>query len=166
MPLAKCPQSQSFHEILNRAILKTQMGPLKITTGLDAQNNPGAWVEFGDGQAPVFVTQKHWVGFDFDGTISRTDGTGHFQPPYPLGEPIPEMLATVKSLLSAGITVKIFTARACEPASIPAIQSWTEKHGLGCLDVTNQKDYDLIRFFDDRAIQVVPDQGRSILTAA
>ena len=140
------------------------MGPLKITTGLDSQNNSGAWVEFGDGQAPVFVTQNHWVGFDFDGTISRSDAAGHFDPPYPLGEPIPEMLATVKSLLSAGITVKIFTARACEPESIPAIQAWTERHGLGRLDVTNQKDYDLIRFFDDRAIQVVPDQGRSILT--
>ena len=121
-------------------------------------------MEFGDGQAPVFVTQNHWVGFDFDGTISRSDAAGHFDPPYPLGEPIPEMLATVKSLLSAGITVKIFTARACEPESIPAIQAWTERHGLGRLDVTNQKDYDLIRFFDDRAIQVVPDQGRSILT--
>jgi len=141
------------------------MGSLKITKGLDSQNNPGAWVEFDDSQTPVFVTQNHWVGFDFDGTISRTDGTGHFQPPYPLGEPIPEMVATVKSLLAAGLTVKIFTARACEPASIPVIQDWTEKHGLGRLGVTNQKDYYLIRFFDDRAIQVVPDQGRSILTA-
>jgi hypothetical protein len=36
---------------------------------------------------------------------------------------------------------------------------------LGRLEVTHQKDYDLIRFFDDRAIQIVPDQGRSILTA-
>jgi hypothetical protein len=141
------------------------MGPLKIKKGIDPQNNPGAWVEFGDGQAPVFVTPNHWVGFDFDGTISRTDNTGHFEPPYPLGEPIPEMIATVKSLLAAGITVKIFTARACEPASIPAIQDWTERHGLGRLEVTHQKDYDLIRFFDDRAIQIVPDQGRSILTA-
>ena len=140
------------------------MGPLKITKDLDTQNNPGSWVEFGDGQAPVFVAQNHWVGFDFDGTISRTDGAGHFQPPYPLGEPIPAMLVTVKSLLAAGIAVKIFTARACEPACIPAIQDWTERHGLGRLGVTNQKDYDLIRFFDDRAIQVVPDQGRSILT--
>src|SRR5450759_1885140 len=130
------------------------MGSLKITKGLDSQNNPGAWVEFDDSQTPVFVTQNHWVGFDFDVTISRTDGTGHFQPPYPLGEPIPEMVATVKSLLAAGLTVKIFTARACEPASIPVIQGWTEKHGLGRLGVTNQKDYDLIRFFDDRAIQV------------
>ena len=140
------------------------MGPLNIQKVTDILSRPGAWVEFGDGQPPVFVAQHHWVGFDFDGTISRTDNTGHCEAPYPLGEPIPEMLATVKSLIAAGITVKIFTARACEPESIPVIQDWTERHGLGRLDVTNQKDYDLIRFFDDRAIQVVPDQGRSILT--
>lgn len=141
------------------------MGPLKIIKGLDRQNHPGSWVEFGDGQAPVFVAPNHWVGFDFDGTISRTDNAGHFEPPYPLGEPIPEMIATIKSLLAAGITVKIFTARACASANIPAIQDWTERHGLGRLAVTHQKDYDLIRYFDDRAIQMVPDQGRAIVTA-
>ncbi|MEI6193649.1 MAG: hypothetical protein WCS42_04890, partial [Verrucomicrobiota bacterium] len=65
---------------------------------------------------------------------------------------IPEMIATVKSLLNARITVKIFTARACEPENIPIIQAWTERHGLGRLEVTHQKDYNLIRFFDDRAI--------------
>ena len=137
------------------------MGPLKITEDL---SRSGAWVDFGDCQAPVFVTRNHWVGFDFDGTLARTDGTDHFQPPYPLGEPIPAMVATVKSLLTAGITVKIFTARACEPASIPALQDWTERQGLGRLAVTHQKDFNLVRFFDDRAVQVVPDQGRSILT--
>lgn len=137
------------------------MGPLKIKTGQNQQNKSGAWVEFVVGQAPVFVATHHWVGFDFDGTISSTDNQGHFEPPYPLGEPIPEMIATVKSLLAAGITVKIFTARACEPENIPVIQAWTEKHGLGRLDVTHHKDYDLIRFFDDRAIQVVENSRRA-----
>ena len=61
------------------------------------------------------------------GTMRRA----HFLPPYPLGEPIPEMIAMVKSLLAAGVTVKIFSARACEPESIPIIQAWAEKHGLG-----------------------------------
>jgi hypothetical protein len=36
------------------------------------------------------------------------------------------------------------------------------KHGLGRLEVTNQKDYDLIRYYDDRAIQMVPNRGKSI----
>jgi len=134
------------------------MGPLKIQLGKDSSNNPGAWVEFVAGHAPVFVAQNHWVGFDFDGTISGTDNAGHFEPPYPLGEPIPEMIETVKSLLAAGIKVKIFTARACEPESIPIVQDWTERHGLGRLEVTHQKDYDLIRFFDDRAIPTDPEK--------
>jgi len=33
---------------------------------------------------------------------------------------------------------------------------------LGRLEVTNQKDYDLIRYYDDRAIQVMPNQGRPV----
>ena len=102
----------------------------------------------------------------FDGTLSRDDAPGHFLPPYPLGEPIPHMVEMVKSLLSAGVTVKIFSARACEPESIPVIQAWAEQHGLGRLEVTNCKDYDLIRFYDDRAIQVLPNQGRTMRCGA
>lgn len=135
------------------------MGPLKIRHGTDSQDNPGAWVEFLQGHALVFVARHHWVGFDFDGTISRTDNAGHFQPPYPLGEPVPAMLDTIRSLLAAGITVKVFTARALEPENIPAIQDWTERHGLGRLEATHQKDYNLIRFFDDRAISVIENTG-------
>ena len=137
------------------------MGPLQIIKHQQGHSDTGVCVDFGDGQKPVWVARNEWVGFDFDGTIARTDNPGHFQPPFPLGQPIPEMVDIVKSLLTAGITVKIFTARACDPASIPAIQDWTEREGLGRLDVTAQKDYHLIRFFDDRAIQVVLDQGCS-----
>jgi hypothetical protein len=138
------------------------MGPLQIEKGTDALGNPGAWVVFEPGSEPVFVTREHWVGVDLDGTLSRDDQPGHFEPPYPLGEPIPEMLELVKSLLRAGVTVKIFSARACEPESIPAVQAWAERHGLGCLEVTNRKDFELIRFYDDRAIQMVPNLGKSI----
>lgn len=138
------------------------MGPLKIEKGKDFKDRPGAWVEFIAGHAPVFVAKDHWVGFDFDGTISCNDNKGHFEPPYPLGEPIPDMIATVRSLLEAEITVKIFTARACEPENIPAIQEWTERHGLGRLEVTHQKDYYMIRFFDDRAIPMLENKGLSL----
>jgi len=140
------------------------MGPLQVETGIDAQGEPGAWVVFHPGADRVFVKRQHWVGFDLDGTLSRDDGPGHFLPPYPLGEPIPEMVAAVRSLLEAGVTVKIFSARACEPESVPVIQAWAEKHGLGRLAVTNAKDFDLIRFYDDRAIQMLPNQGRAVGT--
>ena len=138
------------------------MGPLQIEKGTDQQGNPGAWVVLDPGAEPVFVTRRHWIGVDLDGTLARDDAPGHFLPPYPLGEPIPEMVEMVKSLLAGGVTVKIFSARACEPESIPIIQAWAEKHGLGRLEVTNQKDYDLIRYYDDRAIQMQANQGRSV----
>ncbi len=138
------------------------MGPLQIQTESGKNGSSGAWVVFDPGAEPVFVASHHWVGVDLDGTLSRDDNEGHFEPPYPLGEPITEMIQMVKSLLSAGITVKIFSARACERGNIPTIQDWAERHGLGRLEVTNQKDYDLIRYYDDRAIQVVPNKGKSV----
>jgi hypothetical protein len=142
------------------------MGPLQIQKAADETGNPGAWVVFEPGAEPIFVANQRWVGVDFDGTLARDDAEGHFQPPYPLGEPIPEMIAMVQSLLQAGVTVKVFSARASEPASVPIIQAWVEKHGLGRLEVTNQKDYDLIRFYDDRAIQVLPNQGKAVRALA
>jgi len=138
------------------------MGPLQIEPGLGPEGQAGAWITFEPGAAPVFVEPRHWVGVDLDGTLSRTDNPGHFLPPYPLGEPIPEMLDLVRSLLAAGVSVKIFSARACEPDRIPGIQSWAEQHGLGRLEVTNRKDFDLIRFYDDRAIQIVENLGKSV----
>jgi hypothetical protein len=141
------------------------MGPLQIQQAADADGHPGAWVALEPGTAPFFVKQHQWIGVDLDGTLSRDDADGHFQPPYPLGQPIPEMVALVRSLLDAGITVKIFSARACEPESVPIIQAWTERHGLGRLEVTHQKDYDLIRYYDDRAIQMLPNTGKSVRAA-
>ena len=138
------------------------MGPLRIEKGNDPEGNPGAWIVFEPGAEPVFVAPRRWVGVDLDGTLARDDAEGHLLPPYPLGQPVPEMVQMVRSLLAAGVTVKIFSARACEPESIPIIQAWAERHGLGRLDVTNQKDFDLIRFYDDRAIQVVPNRGTSV----
>ncbi len=64
---------------------------------------------------------------------------------------------------SAGVTVKIFTARACDPASIPMVATWLAAHGLGSLPITNHKDYDMAVAFDDRAIQIVFGTGMSVM---
>jgi hypothetical protein len=114
----------------------------------------GHWVRFLPDEEPILVQNEHWIGFDLDGTLSRTDNPGHFEPPYPIGEPIAEMVCVVRALAEAGVQVKIFTARACEPANVSIVKEWARKHGLGDLPVTHQKDYDLLRFYDDRAIQV------------
>ncbi len=100
-----------------------------------------------------------WIAVDLDGTLARHDGWKGFE--Y-IGEPIPEMMTRVRGWLSDGITVKIFTARAASPESIPYIKEWLKKHSLPDLEITNCKDMDMIELWDDRAIQVVPNTGRPI----
>lgn len=75
------------------------------------------------------------------------------------------MLERVRDWLAAGQKVKIFTARvACfEPYRsevTKAIHEWLEKHGLPRLDVTNEKDMQMIELWDDRAFQVEKNTGR------
>jgi len=70
------------------------------------------------------------------------------------------MLEKVKRALRAGRKVKVFTARAGDPRQIPLIQQWTVKHGLGKLEVTNEKDENCEEIWDDRAKSVVPNKGR------
>src|SRR5215468_8675762 len=113
------------------------MAPLRIVRDVAENGKPGVWVHFYPDEFPTFIGPTGWVGVDFDGTLARTDNEGHFFAPYPLGEPIPEMVTMVKSLLEAGVTVRIFSARACEPESIPVLQAWTQANGLGRLEVTN-----------------------------
>jgi hypothetical protein len=126
---------------------------MKIHQPQITSQEEGAWVIFGLSEEPVYVGKEHCVGFDLDGTLANNDFILP-GPPYPIGEPIPEMFETAKAFLTAGIKIKIFTARACEPQNIPLVQDWTERHGLGRLEVTNAKDFQMIRYYDDRAIQV------------
>lgn len=137
------------------------MNPVRTTT---IQTRAGAWVRFAADEQPVFISKTCWIGFDLDGTLARTDNPGHFEPPYPIGEPIPHMVDMAKRLIAAGVTVKIFTARACDVEKVPKVIEWLEKQGLGRLPVTNQKDFDLIRFFDDRAVPFVMDHRRNLQT--
>lgn len=103
-----------------------------------------------------------WIAVDLDGTLARD---GAWQGIEHIGEPIPEMMKRVKDWLDSGITVKIFTARASQPETIPYIKEWLKKHGLPDLEVTNCKDMDMIELWDDRAIQVIPNTGKPISEA-
>jgi len=110
----------------------------------------------------VTTDNTPWIGVDFDETLAYMDrwrGIEH------TGEPIPMMLARVKAYIADGFKVKIFTARVSNSdpaANLEAtryIQEWCVKHGLPPLEVTNQKDYFMIRFYDDRARQVLANTG-------
>lgn len=97
-----------------------------------------------------------WIGVDLDGTLAVYEG---WQGPEHIGDPVPLMLARVKRWLAQGREVRIFTARATDPEQIPAVKEWCRKHGLGELEVTCSKDYDMVALWDDRAVGVVKNEG-------
>lgn len=102
---------------------------------------------------------KRWVGFDLDRTLAHYDqwrGIEH------IGEPIPRMLKKLKSYLDKGIEVRIITSRASEEEAIPHVKAWCKKHIGQELEVTNQKDMNMVYFYDDSARQVIPNRGYTV----
>lgn len=97
-----------------------------------------------------------WIGVDLDGTLAHYDG---WKGPEHIGEPIPAMMQRVKAWLATGQQVRIYTARACVQDQVAPVAAWLEKHGLGGLQITNSKTYEMIECWDDRAVQVIPNTG-------
>lgn len=100
-----------------------------------------------------------WIGVDLDGTLAfydKWEGEDH------IGEPIVPMLNRVKGWIAEGIEVRIVTARAQYDSARDRIQEWCVQHGLPALEVTNKKDFQMWKLYDDRAIQVENNTGRII----
>lgn len=102
-----------------------------------------------------------WIGVDLDGTLAFYDA---WRGPEHIGAPIPAMQKRVKQWLAEGKEVRIMTARA-DPAwplygvAVTTIENWCRRHLGEVLRVTNQKDFDMIELWDDRAIQVEHNTG-------
>lgn len=99
-----------------------------------------------------------WIGVDLDGTLA------HYEKGYAskniIGDPIPSMVSRIQRWIQEGITVKIFTARVYQtPDSVNLIQSWLLKNGLPKLEVTNEKDYNMLELWDDRCITIQHNTG-------
>lgn len=107
---------------------------------------------------------------DLDGTLAEYhnwDGT--------IGAPVPEMLERVKSWLGAGYVVRIFTARVgalhLDEATGDEIAEATFQYALICewcreyigqeLAITAVKTFDVSEVWDDRAVRVEKNTGRS-----
>lgn len=107
---------------------------------------------------------KGWIGVDFDRTLAyyenySTNGSS-------LGAPIPLMLERVKRWLASGQEVKVFTARVASGSdnveeNRAAIKAWCLQHVGQELEVTAEKDYNMIELWDDRAVSVMPNEGYS-----
>lgn len=96
---------------------------------------------------------------DLDGTLARSDTIASLSS---IGEPIPAMIDLLRQLIKKGRMVKIFTARASDPEQLPLIRKWLKENGLPDLEITNVKDYNMIRLYDDRAIQVIENTGQLV----
>jgi hypothetical protein len=129
-----------------------------------------------------------WIGVDMDGTLAKYPA-GRGLPWNAFGPPIPAMVDRIKYWLSRDKEVRIVTARVfpyvfgnpsfshaishrhqclvtgltftCREM-IEAIGDYTELHVGQRLPSTCAKDYQMIELWDDRAVQVVPNTGRTL----
>ena len=100
-----------------------------------------------------------WIGVDLDGTLAEYRewrGIHH------IGEPIPLMRERVMYWIEQGYRVKIVTARASVPEGPPFVRKWLAKHGFPELEVTNEKDFQMIELWDDRAVRVMSNTGNPV----
>jgi hypothetical protein len=117
---------------------------------------------------------KGWYGCDLDGCLAQYD---RFRGDDHIGEPIAPMVAHVKQMLADGKDVRIFTARV-SPVTltastrdqkeaeiqlhrvITAIYKWMVLHLGRPVPITCQKDYQMICMYDDRCVQMIPNEGK------
>lgn len=103
-----------------------------------------------------------WIGVDLDGTLARYDG---WISPHHIGEPIAPMVQRVKEWMAFGIEVRIVTSRVGSAYpdqvenNICAIKKWCMEVFGATLPITNEKDQHMMVLWDDRAVQVIFNQG-------
>lgn len=107
-----------------------------------------------------------WIGVDLDGTLAHYDG---WKGADHIGDPIPTMVERVKGWLREGWRVKIMTARVWSDGSMTRnreayiatkyIHNWCLENLGTVLEVTCQKDFEMISLWDDRAVRVVCNTG-------
>lgn len=117
---------------------------------------------------------KGWVGVDLDGTLATYNGWGDGS----IGEPVLPMVERVKAMLAEGVEVRIVTARACSKRDLDAgtlaldvtevakIEDWCEKNLGARLKVQFWKDFSMIQLWDDRAVQVIANEGLPVVDHA
>jgi hypothetical protein len=101
---------------------------------------------------------KPWIGVDLDGTLAEYHGWNDGA----IGAPVPAMLERVKGWLAEGKEVKILTARVAGAdwlIQTKLVREWCKTHIGQELPVTCMKDFGMVELWDDRAVQVVPNQG-------
>ena len=113
------------------------------------------------------MTRYGWIGVDLDGTLAKVDHSLPYDE-LKVGEPVPRMVSFVKLLIATGHEVRVFTARAAEPdlrlrlKIEETIRTWCIENIGQPLPITCVKDYQCVRVYDDRAVQVEKNTGATV----
>lgn len=110
-----------------------------------------------------FDDRKKWIGVDFDGTLAEYQSFRNIKNP---GPPVKEMVNRVKEWIGQGTNVKIFTARVCSlqtkdeiEEQRKIIEEWCVLHIGQKLEITSEKDFNMVELWDNRAIGVIENRG-------
>jgi phosphoribosylamine-glycine ligase len=101
-----------------------------------------------------------WIGVDLDGTLASYSNWSN-----DIGEPIPKMIQRVKRWLADGKEVRILTARGTAESfnenmkQLVKIHDWVSDNIGEPLEVTNKKDFRMLKLYDDRVVQIVANEG-------
>jgi hypothetical protein len=106
-----------------------------------------------------------WIGFDLDKTLARYD---KWDGPAAIGEPLgvdePDSAFNhLKQALADGKNVRILTARVADDPkgeARAAIEAWSRKHFGQAVPITDRKDHDMEKLYDDRAVPVEANTGK------
>lgn len=105
-------------------------------------------------------TKEGWIGCDLDGTLAEYHGWDDGK----IGKAVPKMLERVKKWIADGQEVRIMTARVAtkKRSDIEPIEDWLEENDIGGLEITNEKDFEMILLYDDRCVQIIPNTGERV----
>ena len=110
-----------------------------------------------------------WIGVDLDGTLAKYD---KFEGWDKIGDPVENMVKRIQAWRKRGIVVKVFTARLSHASRALSkvsyedvanvIKKWTKEHIGEELPVTSEKDWEMMFFCDDSAVQIKKNTGDSL----
>lgn len=104
--------------------------------------------------------ERYAIAVDLDGTLAEYHGWKGVEH---IGKPVPAMVEKVKQAVSEGKEVWIYTARVSDPAESDladmAIRKWCDHYNIPIVDITATKHKFFKEFWDDRAVQVMPNTG-------
>lgn len=107
---------------------------------------------------------KRIIAVDLDGTLAQYDGwkgIGH------IGCVIPEVANAMERAQAEGAEVHLFTARVSDPEDAAeahqVISKWAEANHFNFASITAVKHKFFTEFWDDRAIQVIKNEGIFVL---